>query len=97
MIYHFSSCKLKPEEEHTLSFSLDDHIPIKQSHIKIKKEFESFYYNIVKHTNHLDQRKQYELKSKIYRTFGNYSQVNAPYKYHRKILIIFQGRKILSL
>ena len=53
-IHNFSSYKLTPEDEHTLSFNLDDHILVKQSNIKVKTEFESFYYNILKHTNHLD-------------------------------------------
>ena len=51
IIHNFSSNKLTPEEEHALSFSLDDHIPTKQNNIKIKTEFESFYYQILKHTN----------------------------------------------
>ena len=58
IIHNFSSSKLTPEEEHALSFSLDDHIPTKQNDIKIKTEFESFYYGILKHTNQLDQRRQ---------------------------------------
>ena len=58
IIHNFSSSKLTPEEEHALSFSIDDHIPTKQNDIKIKTEFESFYYGILKHTNQLDQRRQ---------------------------------------
>ena len=50
-----------------------------------KTEFESFYYHILKHTNHLDQRKQDELKSKIHGACENYSQIYVPYKY-RKII-----------
>ena len=83
--YHsqFFIVKLTPEEEHTLSFSLDDHIRTKQNDIKIKTEFESFYYQILKHTNQLDQRRQDELKSKIRRTCENYSQIKVPCKYQK--------------
>ena len=58
IIHNFSSYKLTPEEEQALLFSLDNHIPVKQNDIKIKKEFESFW----KSYNYLDQRKQDELK-----------------------------------
>ena len=78
IIHNFSSYKLTPEEEQALSFSLDDHIPVKQNDIKIKTEFESFFCNILKYANHLDQRKQDELKSKTRRTCENYSQINVP-------------------
>ena len=78
IIHNFSSYKLTPEEEHALSFSLDDHIPTKQNDIKIKTEFESFYYQTLKHTNKLDQRRKNELKSKIRRTYENYSRINVP-------------------
>ena len=72
IIHNFSSYKLTPEEEHALSFSLDDHIPTKQNDVKIKVEFESFYYHILKHTDQLDQRRQDELKSKIRTTCENF-------------------------
>ena len=65
IIHNFSSNNLRPEEEHALSFSLGDHIPTKQNEddhiltkqndIKIKTKFESFYYQILKDTNQLDQ------------------------------------------
>ena len=42
IIHDFSSYKLTPEEEQVLLFSSDNHIPVKQNDIKIKKEFESF-------------------------------------------------------
>ena len=93
IIHNFLLYKLTSEEEHALSFSLDDHIPTKQNEddhiptkqndIKIKTEFESFYYQILKHTNQLDQRRQDELKSKIRRTCENYSQIKAPCKYQK--------------
>ena len=72
IIPNFSLYKSTPEEGHALSFSLDDHMPTKQNDIKIKTEFESFYYQILKHTNQLDQRRQDELKGKIRRTCENY-------------------------
>ena len=50
-----------------------------------KTEFESFYYHILKHINHLDQRKQDELKSKIRGACENYSQIYVPYKYQKII------------
>ena len=87
IIPNFSSYKLTPEEEHALSFSLNDHIPTKQNDIKIKTEFESFYYQILKHTNQLDQQRQDELKSKIRRTCENYSRIKVPYKYQKIIKI----------
>ena len=40
----FSSCKFIIEKEHALPFSLDDHIPIKHSDIRIKMELERFYH-----------------------------------------------------
>ena len=46
--------------------------------MKIKTEFKSFYYQILKDTNQLDQRRQDELKSKIPRTSENYSWINVP-------------------
>ena len=36
IVCNFPSHKLTPEEEHALSFSLDDHITTKQNYIKIK-------------------------------------------------------------
>ena len=62
IIPKFSLYKLTPEEEYALSFSLNDHIPTKQNCIKIKTEFESFYYQRLKHNNQLDQQRQDELK-----------------------------------
>ena len=59
--------------------------PTKQNDIKIKTEFESFYYERLKHNNQLDQRRQDELKSKIRRTCENCSQINVPYKYQKII------------
>ena len=105
IIHNFLSYKLTSEEEHALSFSLDDHIPTKQNEddhiptkqndIKIKTEFESFYYQILKHTNQLDQRRQDELKSKIRRTCENYSQIKVPYKYQKVTDNISRNKDIL--
>ena len=86
-----------PEEEHALSFGLDDHIPKKQNDIKIKTEFESFYYQILKHTNQLDQRRQDELKSKIRRTSENYSRIKVPYKYQKIIDNISRNKDIILI
>ena len=68
IIHNFSTYKLTPEEERALSFILDDHILTKQNDVKIKTEFENFYYQVLKHTNQFDQRRQDKLKSKIRRT-----------------------------
>ena len=95
IIHNFLLYKLTSEEEHALSFSLDDHIPTKQNDIKIKTEFESFYYQILKHTNQLDQRRQDELKSKIRRTCENYSQIKVPYKYQKVTDNISRNKDIL--
>ena len=51
--------------------------------MKIKTEFKSFYYQILKDTNQLGQRRQDELKSKIPRTCENYSWINVPQKYQK--------------
>ena len=88
IIHNFSSYKLTPEEELALSFSLDDHMPTKQNDIKIKTEFENFYYQILKHTNQLHQRRQDELKSKIRATCENYSRIKVPCKYQHLITSI---------
>ena len=97
IIHNFSSYKFTPEEEHALSFSLDDHIPTKQNDIKIKTEFESFYYQILKHTNKLDQRRKDELKSKIRRTYENYSRINVPYRYQKIIDNISRNKGIVLI
>ena len=93
IIHNFSSYKSTPEEEHALSFSLDDHIPTKQNDVKIKTEFESFNYQILRHTNRLDQRIQDELKSKICRTCENSSRIKVSYK-NQKIIILILETKI---
>ena len=97
IIHNFSLYKLTPEEEHALSFSLDDHIPTKQNDIKIKTEFESFYCQILKHTNQLDQRRQDELKSKVRRTCENYSRINVPCKYQKIIDNISRNKDIILI
>ena len=97
IIHNFSLYKLTPEEEHALSFSVDDHIPIKQNDIKIKTEFESFYYQTLEHTNQLNQRRQDELKSKIHRTCENYSRTNVPYRYQKIIDNISRNKSIILI
>ena len=97
IIHNFSSYKLTPEEEHALSFSLDDHISTNQNDVKIKTEFESFSYQILKHTNQLDQRRQDELKSKIRRTSENYSRIKVPYKYQKIIDNISRNKDIILI
>ena len=62
-IHNFSSYKLTPEEEHALSFSLNDHIPTKQNYMKIKTEFESFPSQHVNVGSTLFQRFASTLKS----------------------------------
>ena len=94
IIYNFSSNKLTLEEEHALSFSLDDHILTTQNGLNIKTEFERFYYQIRKHTNQLDNRRQDELKSKICRTCENYSQIKVPNKYQKIIDNISRNKDI---
>ena len=93
----FSSYKWTPEEEHALSFSLDDRIPTKQNDIKIKTEFESFYYQILKYKNQLDQQRQSKLKSKIRRTCENYSRIKDPYKYQNIIDNISRNKDIILI
>ena len=95
IIHNFLLYKLTSEEEHALSFSLDD-IPTKQNYTKIKTEFESYYYEILKHRNQLDQRRQDELKSKIRRTCENYSCIKVPYKYQKIIDIISRNKDIIK-
>ena len=63
IIHNFSLNKLTPGEEPVLSFSLM--IIYKRKKNDIKTEFESFYYQILKNTDQLNQRRQDELKSKI--------------------------------
>ena len=80
IIHNFSSYKLTPEEEQASSVSLNDHIPVKQNDIKIKTEL---LLQRLKYTNHLDQQKQDQLKSKIQRIWENHSQINVPYKFRK--------------
>ena len=95
--YNFLSYILTPEEEHRLSFSLDSHIPTKQNDVKIKTEFENFYYQILKHTHQPDQWRQDELKSKIRRTCENYSWINVSYKYQKIIDNISRNKDIILI
>ena len=52
---------------------------------KIKTEFERFFYHGQKYTSNLDQQIKDELKTKVTRTFQNYSKVNVPYKFQHLI------------
>ena len=97
IIHNFSSYKLTVEEEHALSFSLDDHILTTQNGLNIKTEFERFYYQIRKHTNQLDDRRQDELKSKIFRTCENYSRIKVPNKYQKIIDNISRNKDIILI
>ena len=72
-------------------------MPTKQNDIKIKTQFESFYYQILKHTNQLDQRRQDKLKSKIRRTREKDSRKNVPYKYHNIIDNISRNKDIILI
>ena len=84
IIHNFSSYTLTSEEEYALSFRLDQHIPTKNNVKKIKTEFESFFYNIQKHTNDIDQHLQNELKTKM-RTCETFLKLKIPYK-HQNII-----------
>lgn len=77
IIQSFSSYQLTTKEDYALPFSLDDKIPERFSENRIKTDFGSFYYHILKYTK--DQ-----LKSKIKRKCGNYSQLKIPYRYPGK-------------
>ena len=85
IIHNFSSYVLSEEEKRTLSFSLDENIPTKLNENKIQTEFESFYWQLLQHTKHLNQQEQDQLKSKIRRTCENYARMKTPYK-HKKII-----------
>ena len=52
-------------------------------------------YQILKHANQLDQRRQDELKSKIGRTCENYSRIKEPYKYQKIIDNISRNKDII--
>ena len=56
---------LPEEEKQALSYSLDEHIPVKLNENKIQIEFECFHYKVMQHTGHLRQNEQDQLKSKI--------------------------------
>ena len=100
-IIHNFYISLTSEEDHALSSSLDDHIQTKQNGIKIwaflKFEFESFYYEILKHTSQLDQRRQDKLNSKIRRICENYSRIKVPYKYQKIIDNISRNKNFILI
>ena len=64
---------------------------------KIKTEFESFFYQVQKYTSNLDQQIQDELKTKIRRTFQNYSKVNVPYKFQHVIDNLSANKSIIIM
>ena len=53
IIHNSSSYKLSSEEQHALSFSLDQHISDKFNENKIQTEFENFYYHLLQDTKNL--------------------------------------------
>ena len=94
IIHNFSSYKLTPEEEQASAISLNDHIPVKQNDIKIKTEL---LLQRLKYTNHLDQQKQDQLKSKIQRIWENHSQINVPYKFRKIIDNISRNKDVILI
>ena len=94
IIHNFSSYKLTPEEEQASSVSLNDPIPVKQNDIKIKTEL---LLQRLKYTNHLDQQKQDQLKSKIQRIWENHSQINVPYKFRKIIDNISRNKDVILI
>ena len=95
--HNFSSYDLTPQKEYALSFSLDQYIPTKVDENKIKREFESFFYQVQKHTSNLDQQIQDELKSKIRRTCENYSKEKVPYKFQYVIDNLSKNKNIIIM
>ena len=71
-----------------------DHIPVKQNDIKIKTEL---LLQRLKYTNHLDQQKQDQLKSKIQRIWENHSQINVPYKFRKIIDNISMNKHVILI
>ena len=64
---------------------------------RIKTEFESFYYHILKYTKDLDQNIQDQLKSKIRRTCENYSQLKIPYRYRKIVENLSKNNNIVVM
>ena len=80
-----------------LDYSLDQHIPTRVNESKIKREFESFFYQVQKCTSNLDQQIQDELKTKIRRTCENYSKVKVPYKFQHVIDNLSKNKSIIIM
>ena len=96
IVHNFSSHTLTSEEEYALSFNLDQHIPTKNNVNKIKTEFESFFYDIQKHTKDIDQHLQDELKTKI-RTCENFSKLKIPYKQQNIINHLSRNKDVIVM
>ena len=64
---------------------------------KIQTEFESFYYNIIQHTQHLIQNEKDKLKSKIWPTCENYYRNKVHYQYKEIIKKLSNNKDIIIL
>ena len=64
---------------------------------KIQTEFESFYYNIIQHTQHLIQNEKDKLKSKIWPTCENYYRNKIHYQYKEIIKKLSNNKDIIIL
>ena len=64
---------------------------------KYETEFESFYWQLLHHTKHLNQQEQDQLKSKIRRTCENYARIKTPYKYKKTIENLSNNKNIIIL
>ena len=81
IIYNYSSYVLSNEEEKALEYGLDTHIPGMIDKNRVKTEFEAFYEDVLKQTNHLNIDEQDLLKSKLRRICESYSNIKVPYQY----------------
>ena len=97
IIHNYSSHQLSNEEKIALSHSLDEHIPSKINGNMIKTEFESFYSNIIKNTQHLTLVEKDQVKSKLRRTCENYTNTKNTYKHHKTIENLSKNSNIALL
>ena len=97
IIHNYSSYTLNAEEQYALSFGLEEPIPDRLSSNQVKTEFENFYQQVTKHTNHLSMNDKDELQSKLRRTCENYSKLKTPYKYKDIIKKLSQNNNIIIL
>ena len=65
--------------------------------VKIQTELESFNHNIMKHTGHVRQNEQDQLKSKKQRTCENYYRIKIPYRYEEIIKKLSNNKDIIIL